>query len=96
MCDMLCCVLWCPDHAQVTWLDQLYRSMAGDRLYHLEERDIESVTLVTLQAVIERTVNVTDLPLAVFTAPSVEVRGASTAFEPRIGCPRPKKRSIVE
>lgn len=53
--------------------DQLYRAIAGDRLYHLHSRPIESVEGTILSEVIERTVNVTDLPFAVFQAPGISV-----------------------
>lgn len=59
----------------------MYRSIAGDRLYHLHDREIEDVRLTTLSDVIERTVNATDLPLSVFQAPGVAVCGANCRIE---------------
>lgn len=58
---------------QAVWVDQIYRAIVGDRLYHNHFQPIEDVELAVLSAVIERTVNVTDLPLAVFVAPDISV-----------------------
>lgn len=51
------------------WVDQLYRSFFGDRYHHLHSRPIENVSLVSISALIERNLNVTDLPLSGFEAP---------------------------
>lgn len=59
---------------QAAWLDQLDRSMVGDRHYHDHGRPIENVTgLAMLSLVIARTVDVGDLPLLVFNAPGVAI-----------------------
>lgn len=55
------------------WVEQLFRTIAGDRFYHLHARENEDVRLTTLSDVIERTANATDLPLSVFAAPGVAV-----------------------
>ncbi|CAN0294807.1 unnamed protein product, partial [Scytosiphon promiscuus] len=51
------------------WLDQMYRSFFGDRYHHLHSRPIENVSLVSVSALIERTLDVTDLPGSGFEAP---------------------------
>lgn len=55
------------------WVDQMYRSLFGDRFHHLHSRPIENVSLVSVSALIERTLNVTDLPPSGFEAPGVTV-----------------------
>ncbi|CAN0421524.1 unnamed protein product [Ectocarpus sp. 12 AP-2014] len=55
------------------WSDQLTRSIAGDRFYHLHARYMENVANTTLMDVIGRVTNATDLPLSVFQAPSITV-----------------------
>lgn len=64
----------------VAWVGLLYRAFIGDRLHHLHARPIEDAGLTTLSDVIERTVNVTDLPLAVFQALGVTVCGKNCGF----------------
>ena len=58
---------------QAAWSEQLYRTIAGDRLYHIHARPIESVEGTILSEIIERTLNVTDLPFSVFQVPGVSV-----------------------
>eukprot|EP00904_Undaria_pinnatifida_P011028 jgi/Undpi1/7055/HiC_scaffold_21.g09529.m1 len=55
------------------WLDQFIRAIAGDRLYHIHGRPMEAVTNTTLSDVINRTMDVVDLPRSVFVAPGVTV-----------------------
>eukprot|EP00904_Undaria_pinnatifida_P011027 jgi/Undpi1/7054/HiC_scaffold_21.g09528.m1 len=55
------------------WLDQFIRAIAGDRLYHVHGRPMEAVANTTLSDVINRTMNVIDLPRSVFVAPGVTV-----------------------
>lgn len=55
------------------WVDQLFRTIAGDRLFHLHSRVMETVSNTTLSDVINRTLHVTDLPMSVFVVPSVTV-----------------------
>lgn len=55
------------------WIDQLFRSIAGDRVYHFHGRIMETVYETTLSDVINRTLNVHDLPLSTFTVPGVTV-----------------------
>ena len=54
-------------------LDQFIRAIAGDRLYHVHGRPMEAVANTTLSDVINRTMNVIDLPRSVFVAPGVTV-----------------------
>ncbi|CAM9611990.1 unnamed protein product, partial [Ascophyllum nodosum] len=60
-----------------SWVEQLSRTIAGDRLHHQHERPIEDLRLTTLSGLIERTTNVTDLPLAVFGVPGVAICGGN-------------------
>lgn len=55
------------------WVDQLFRTIAGDRLFHSHSRVMETVSNTTLADVINRTLHVTDLPTSVFVVPSVTV-----------------------
>ena len=55
------------------WIDQLIRTIAGDRFYHFHGRSMETVANTTLSEVINRTLHVTDLPLSTFVIPSAVV-----------------------
>ena len=55
------------------WIDQLFRTIAGDRMYHFHGRTMETVFETTLSDVINRTMNVTDLPPSMFAVPGVTV-----------------------
>ncbi|CAN0100591.1 unnamed protein product, partial [Ectocarpus fasciculatus] len=45
------------------WLDQLYRSLFGDRYHHLHSRPIENVSGVTcISQLLNRTLGLADLP----------------------------------
>lgn len=55
------------------WVDQLFRTISGDRLYHFHGRSMETVANTTLSDVINRTLHVTDLPLSTFVTPSATV-----------------------
>ncbi len=59
------------------WMEQLRRTVVGDRLHYLFSTPIEDATLNTLSDVIERTLGVSDLPLSTFQAPSVAVCAGS-------------------
>ena len=61
---------------QEVWKDQLYRSFVGDRLFHKHYVPTTDVENLTLRDLIEHTLNVTDLPLSVFTTPEITVRSA--------------------
>ena len=61
---------------QEVWKDQLYRSIVGDRLFHKHSVPTTDAENQTLRGLIERTLNVTDLPLSVFTTPEITVRSA--------------------
>ena len=61
---------------QEVWKDQLYRSLVGDRLFHEHYVPTTDVENLTLRYLIEHTLNVTDLPLSVFTTPEITVRSA--------------------
>lgn len=51
----------------------MYRTIIGDGLYHNHSEPIEDVELTTLSVLIERAINVTDLPTASFVAPEISV-----------------------
>lgn len=55
------------------WVEQLFRTISGDRFYHLHSRSMETVANTTLSEVINRTLHVTDLPLSTFVTPSATV-----------------------
>ena len=61
---------------QEVWKDQLYRSIVGDRLFHKHSVPTTDAENQTLRGLIKRTLNVTDLPLSVFTTPEITVRSA--------------------
>ncbi|CAM9989530.1 unnamed protein product [Ascophyllum nodosum] len=61
------------DLLQEVWKDQLYRSIVGDRLFHQHYVPTTDVENLTLRDLIEHTLNVTDLPLSVFTTPEITV-----------------------
>ncbi|CAM9989871.1 unnamed protein product, partial [Ascophyllum nodosum] len=61
------------DLLQEVWKDQLYRSIVGDRLFHKHSVPTTDAENQTLRGLIERTLNVTDLPLSVFTTPEITV-----------------------
>lgn len=72
--SLLTCSSHCSTHcAQAVWVDQLYRTITGDRLYHNHSEEIEDVALAVLSGVINRTAGVTDLPLSVFDVPDISV-----------------------
>lgn len=58
---------------QWVWVDQMYRTISGDKMYHNHSYPIEDVDLAVLSALINRTAGVTDLPLSVFEAPDISV-----------------------
>lgn len=62
----------CRIHQEV-WLEQLFRTFIGDRHYHHHSRPIENVENTTMRDLIEANVNITDLPLSVFTTPEITV-----------------------
>lgn len=67
-----------------TWVEQLFRTIAGDRFYHVHERFMEDASLATLSGLINGTLDVTDLPLSVFQAPGVTVcAGDCESVEPK-------------
>ena len=61
------------DLLREAWIDQLFRTIAGDRMYHYHGRTMETVSETTLSDVVNRTLNVTDLPLSMFAVPGVTV-----------------------
>lgn len=61
------------DTLHKAWVNQLYRTFFGDRYHHLHSRPIENVSLVSISALINQTLDVVDLPESGFEAPEVVV-----------------------
>ncbi|CAM9394854.1 unnamed protein product, partial [Laminaria digitata] len=55
------------------WVDQLFRTIAGDRVYYSHSSFTEAIENTTLSGVVNRTLGVADLPLSAFVVPSVTV-----------------------
>ena len=64
------CVRFCEQEA---WLEQMFRTFIGDRHYHHHSRLVEDVENTTLRDLISLNLDITDLPLAVFTTPEITV-----------------------
>lgn len=61
------------DLLHTAWVEQLYRTIFGDRYHHMHSRPIEDVALSSFSQLINRTLGVTDLPESGFTVPEVNV-----------------------
>lgn len=61
------------DLLHTAWIEQMYRTIFGDRYHHMHSRPIEDVALSSFSQLINRTLGVTDLPESGFTVPEVNV-----------------------
>lgn len=74
----------------MVFLEQLYRSIVGDRHHHVHSTANEDAALTIISDVIERNSNITSMPMDAFTAPELEVLNITTTNSATLadGCVR--------